>query len=95
MKRMEKAIKEVHDELHGACKYAENYLFFANTHPEWAKMYHQMATEELGHADMLYKLGTAMAGELKWISEDDKTAWNELANKMAEKTAWVKLMLSK
>ena len=28
-------------------------------------------------------------------SRSYETAWNELANKMAEKTAWVKLMLSK
>lgn len=94
MKRMEKAIKEVHEELHGACKYAENYIFFANSHPEWAKMYHDMAMQELDHASMDYRIGTEMMNELKWVDEDSKAAWQELGNKLAEKTAWVKLMLS-
>ena len=95
MKRMDKAIKEVEDELHGACKYAENYLFFANTHPEWAKTYHQMATEELNHAENMYNIGTAMSQELKWVSDEDQKNWNDLSTKLAEKTAWIRLMLSK
>lgn len=95
MKRTEKAIKEIHEELHGACKYAENYLFFADSHPDWAKMYHEMALQELGHAEALYKIGTAMMHELKWVSEQDQEDWEELAGKLAEKTAWIKMMLSK
>ena len=95
MKRMEKAIKEVCDELHGACKYAENYIFFATSHPEWARMYHDMAMEELTHAEADYKIGTEMMNELKWVDEESKEKWRDLNNKVAQKTAWVKLMLSK
>lgn len=95
MRRMDKAIKEVKDELHGACKYAENYIFFANSHPEWAKLYHEMAMQELNHAEVDYKIGTEMMNELKWVDEESKEKWQELGNHVAEKTAWVKLMLSK
>ena len=95
MKRMKKAIDEVCDELHGAQKYAEKYLFFAASHPEWAKMYHDMAAEELTHAEADYRIGTQMMEELKWVSEDDKEAWKDLGNKLQEKTAWIKMMLSK
>lgn len=95
MRKVERYVDAVCDELHGACRYAENYIYYAKSHPDWSKMYHDMATQELTHAGYLYQIGDAMIADLKWVSEEDKECWEKLGKKMAEKTALVKLMLSK
>jgi hypothetical protein len=83
------------DELEGAYKYAEKYIYYANSNPEWAKMYAEMAKQELHHADMLHKIYQDAFNDMRWVSDEDKDAWEKCVNHKAEVTALVELMLSK
>lgn len=83
------------DELEGAQKYAEKYIYYANSKPEWAKMYSEMAKQELHHADMLHKIYQEAYDDMRWVSEEDAEMWEKCIDHKAEVTALVELMLSK
>ena len=95
MRKVEKWIKHIEDEIHGALSYAEKYVFFKNSKPQWASMYSEMAMQELNHAENLRMIGQAMMDELAWVPEEDTQAWENSIYKAAEKVALVKMMLSK
>lgn len=83
------------DELEGAQKYAEKYIYYANSKPEWAKMYSEMAKQELHHADMLHKIYQEAYDDMRWVSEEDAEMWEKCIDHKAEVAALVELMLSK
>lgn len=95
MKKVDKYVDGICDELHGAMCYAEKYIEYKNTNPQWARMYSEMANNELSHADNLKTIGEADITALSWISDDDKEKWEKCMTKFADKYALVKLMLSK
>ena len=95
MKKIHKMIKEIKEELDGACKYAECYIIYKNTHPEWSRLYLEMSDDELDHASSLYEMGGEWAKTFAYIPEDDKKAWEECGAMLAEQTAKVRLLLSK
>lgn len=95
MKKIKRYICAIKDELEGAMEYAEKYICYKQTKPQWAKMYADMAAAELTHAHNLHTMGTEAMTELSWIPEKDKECWEHCIAKMAEKEAMVKLMLSK
>ena len=53
-----------------------------------------MAEAELKHADYLSQMAQEYFDDLAWKSEDSKIEWEHCKNKMTEKTALVKMILS-
>ena len=41
MKKVDNYRDHIMEELDGAMEYAENYVVYKNTHPQWAQMYHE------------------------------------------------------
>ena len=95
MKTMETYISKVCDEANDAMHYAEQYLINKNRNPQWAKMYMDMANQELLHANYLKSIGDDMIAAAAWVPEDDLDRWDNCVAKMAEKEAMVRVMLSK
>jgi len=95
MKKIEKMIDHIKDEIKGAFAYAEKYVIYKNTKPEWARTYADMATDELDHAQELHSMYDEWMTTLSYIPEDDKEAWEHCGAMMAEKVAEVRLLLSK
>lgn len=95
MKKIEKMKYCMEEELNGAETYAEKYIYYANSKPEWAKMYAEMAKQELHHADMLHKIYQEAFDDMRWVSDEDRDMWEQCVNHKAEVTALVELMLSK
>ena len=83
------------DELHSALEYAEYYIIFKNSKPNYSKMYKEMASAEIQHAEYIRQMTQDFADELSWISDNDKECWTHLLEKQAEVEQRVQLMLSK
>ena len=95
MKKVHKLIKEIKEELCGACKYAECYIIYKNTKSDWSRLYGEMASDELDHASSLHKMGDDWLSTFSYMPEEDKEAWEHCGAMVAEKTAKVRLLLSK
>lgn len=83
------------DEAIGAKHYAEKYIFYVNSKPEWAKIYAEMARQEAQHARNLHKMFQESVDEMRWVPEDAKQEWEHCVNKTMETLALVELMLTK
>ena len=92
--RIHKYIKYIKEEVCSAKHYACKYLEYKTEKPGWAKMYYEMAEEELKHAEYLHEIADEYASGLSWMPEEDKIEWGNCTNMLHEKTAWVKMMLS-
>ena len=95
MKKIEKMKHCMTDELEGAQKYAEKYIYYANSNPAWARTYAEMARQEVEHAKNLHKMYQEAIDDMRWISDDDLDAWEQCVAHMADTVALVELMLSK
>lgn len=95
MRKIEHYIDEIKEETCGAMEYAEKYLEYKNSNPQWSRMYSEMAEQELNHAEYLRTIGQGIMDALPWVSEDCKEAWEKCGAKMSEKAAMTRLMLSK
>ena len=83
------------DEAKGAQRYAEKYIFYADSKPEWAKIYAEMARQEVTHAKNLYKMYQESVNEMRWVPENSLKDWEHCVAEMSETVALVELMLSK
>lgn len=95
MKVVHKFVEAISEEMDGAKMYAEKYIEHKTSHPQWAKMYSEMAANELNHADYLHMIGQETIDNLSWVSEEDKEVWEKCGKRATEKGAVVKLMLTK
>lgn len=95
MKKVDNYRNHIMEELDGAMEYAENYVVYKNTHPQWAQMYHEMASQELTHADYLRKIAQEAMNDISYIPEEDAERWKECQRNHAEKAGIIKFMLSK
>lgn len=95
MKAVEKYIDHIREEVHDAMDYAEKYVIFKNTRPQFARMYHEMAENELTHSEYLRQIGQTMMDEYAYKPNEDVDNWNSCVKMMAEQSAIVRLMLSK
>ena len=95
MKKIEWMLGNIKDEVKGAMMYAESYVMHKTTHPDFARMYAEMANQELNHADYLTTIYKAQIDSFAYVPEDDKDMWDDCLKKVAEKSAIIKLMLSK
>ena len=87
-------MEAIHDEMCGAKEYALKYIEYKTSKSDWARMYEEMAEAELKHADYLSQMAQEYFDDLAWKSEDSKIEWEHCKNKMTEKTALVKMILS-
>ena len=95
MKKIDNMRCHLDDEVKGARKYAEKYIFYANSKPIWAETYARMAKQEIEHAKNLHKMYQESVDEMKWVPEDALEEWEHCVNKMSETIALVEIMLSK
>lgn len=95
MKYIKKRVDHIGEELGGAMEYAENYVVYKNTNPQWAQMYRDMALQELNHAENLRIIAQEAMDKVSYIPEDDAEMWKDKQRKHAEKKAMIKLLLSK
>lgn len=95
MKRLEMYMDSIKDELCSARDYAESYVYYKNMKPQWSKMYHDMAMQELQHASNLKEMGMEEYEELDsvYLSQEDKECWEKCIKKYTDKVAIVKVML--
>lgn len=95
MKKVDNYRNHIMDELNSAMEYAENYVVYKNTHPQWAQMYHEMSTHELTHAEYLRLIAQEAMDKISYIPEEDAESWKKCQRKHAEKVGVIKFMLSK
>lgn len=95
MKMIKWLMKEIKEEVCGAATYAERYIQYQTEKPSWSRMYSDMASQELTHAEYLKTMAQEYIDGLSYVPESDKEKWQRCIENYAEKTAWVKLMLAK
>lgn len=95
MDKIERMKCYLRDEAIGAKHYAEKYIFYVNSKPEWAKMYAEMARQEASHARNLHRMFQESVDEMRWVPDETKEEWEHCVAQMTETLALVELMLSK
>ena len=88
-------IDHIDEELNGAMEYAENYVVYKLTNPNWSQMYHDMSLQELTHAENLRVIAQEAMNKVSYIPESDAELWKDKQRQHAEKKAMIKLLLSK
>lgn len=94
MKIVDDYVRRVEDELEDAVMYAEKYILWKKKNPQFAKMYSEMALNEITHAGHVKEIGESEIMSLDWIPDDDKVKWQDLTIKIGKDTAWVKMLLN-
>lgn len=95
MKMIQRYIDSMYEELNGAVEYAEYYIIYKTSAPQWAKMYQKMADDELTHAEYVRTMAQEFADNLSWISEHDKECWKHAIDHYGEMVMKAKVMLEK
>lgn len=95
MKKVEHYKNMLMEEVEGAKMYAEYYIAYKNTSPQWAKMFASMARDELQHANYIETISQEAVSKMAWVPEEDQEKWERCLKKKAETVALVELMLSK
>ena len=95
MDKIRKMRCHLQDEYEGAQKYAEKYIFYANSKPEWAEIYAKMAKQEIEHARYLHKMYQESVNEMRWVPDSALEDWQQCVAEMSNTIALVELMLSK
>ena len=84
-----KFYKEAFEELAGADEYMRLALKERQEHPGWANKYHQMAKDEKGHAEHLYRMAeeeVVAHGELSPLEHALIDEMREEYNRMLHRT---------
>lgn len=95
MHKIDKMIHKIDDEVSGAIHYAEDYVMYKNSNPVFARMYAEMSSQEMSHANHLSEIYKSKLDSMAYIPEEDKEKWDCCQKKMAEKEAWIHYMLDK
>ena len=96
MKIFRELVDEIKDELHGAKSYAKRATRYKTENPTMAKMYYDMANDELKHTDMLHAEAVRAIEKQRAIETPPQymlDRWDEEHAEYVEKAAKVKLML--
>lgn len=98
MKIIGDIVKLIDEEIEGAKCYAEKYIEHrANGMDQWADRFHQMAKDELQHANVLHEYAV---GEIEKVNKvfkpraDMQKMWDESHKKYVDCVAWVEEMLN-
>lgn len=96
MKQIKMYVDWIDDELKGAKCYAERYVYHKAKGSQWAGKFHQMAEDELAHADVIHQIAVEEIEQLSTVfkaPQEMNDAWNKSHVDYVEKVAWVKKML--
>lgn len=98
MTKIKNCVEHINEELCGAKEYAEKYIENkAKGNSQWANRYKEMANDELKHAMYLHEKLTQDIEEISKVfnpTEEMQEEWDKSHKKYAEKTAWIKMMLT-
>lgn len=90
--------ERIRDEVCDAKDYAEKYIEYkARGNMAWANRYKEMAGDELKHANYLHDMAAQQIEELGKIYQptaEMTEKWDASHKGYAEKSAWVRMMLS-
>lgn len=77
MRKINKYIDHIKDEVDGAEEYAEKYIELKVNNPQWAKLYHDMSNQELLHAQNFKEMGESIYVEMKntYMPEETEERW--------------------
>ena len=98
MKKIQKLVDQMCEELESAQEYAECFLDFkARGNSTWASKYKGMAEDELKHAMIIHERAVDEIGVLSKVYTppvEMEKKWEESHKTWTEKTAWIKTMLA-
>ena len=98
MKIIKKISEMIIDEAEGAECYAKKALMYKDERPALAKMFYNLATEELGHVNVLHNAVVELIDEYRAKEgeppEAMKAVYDYLHEKQIEEVAEVKSMLA-
>lgn len=84
--------KQMHDELHGACKYIKCALRYRGSDQVMADLYYTMSAQEMNHYQNLYAVMHSKVSQLPEGNEM-KIVHDYLAAKQVDKVAKIKAMM--
>lgn len=70
--------EHIKEELEGSKDYAEKAIEVKAKHPKWAKVFIEMSTEEMNHANKLKRMLDVCRTESTESSEEDDRAYKEI-----------------
>lgn len=98
MKKINKLVKMIDEELDGAKCYAEKYVEYkAIGDSTWSNRFKEMANDELRHANNIYDLAMQEIEELNKVfvaPPEMQEKWDESHIEYVDKAAWIKQMLA-
>jgi len=97
MKKIKELVDWIDDELEGAKCYAEKYVYKKSKGSQWAGTFHQMAEDELKHAEAIHRLAVEEIEQIQTVFQAPASmeeAWNKSHKEYVEKAAWVRQMLA-
>ena len=98
MRKLEKMIDDIHDEVDGAREYAEKYIDSkAKGNVPRATKYKEMATDELKHANYIRDFAIADAEGIKRVhtlTEEEVEAWEHAHKRLNDAIAMVQHLLN-
>lgn len=97
MKKIQKMVDQIDDELNGAMEYMECALDFkAHGDGSWYQKFRSMAEQELSHSSILHDRAVEEIDLLSKVYTppvEMEEKWNAAHKKYVEKAAWVRTML--
>lgn len=96
MKVISEFVDQIKDELRGGKMYAKLATRYKTENPAEAKMYYEMALDELKHADMLHAEAVKATEKQRAVETTPQymlDRWNEEHGKYVEKAAKIRAML--
>lgn len=98
MRKLEKMIDDIHEEVDGAREYAEKYIESkAKGNIPRATRYKEMANDELKHANYIRDFAIADAESIKHVhtlTEEEVEAWERSHKRLNDEIAMVQHLIS-
>lgn len=96
MKKIKKYVDWICEEVESAKCYAERYVYCKAKGSQWAAKYHQMAMDELQHADVIHHIAVEEIEQINTVfkaPQEMQDAWDKSHVEYVERAAWVRKML--
>lgn len=98
MKYIADMVMDIEDEINGAKEYAEKYVYNkAQESPNRARLYLEMAQDELKHAKYTHDIAVEEINKLKEVykpTNEMMELWERTHKEYVEKVAWIKVILA-
>lgn len=98
MRAIKKFVEAIDEELESAKEYAEKYVEHKSENDmQTAQKYHEMANDELKHANIVHGFAVAKINEISKVYTapvEMQEVWEKAHKGYVENVAWIKQMLS-